>query len=175
MLPLVAVVALRNWTNQGMTTLLPLHLGQAGGWLVGTRQVSLMLLAGALGAIAGGYLARRFGTRRVTVLSLAASSPFFALLIATGEAWAWPLMAAGGGLLMASFALTVLLAQEMLPSHRAYAAGLSFGLGSGLAGLGLGFTGWLAELLGIAATIAMLAVLPLVAALLALRLPADDC
>lgn len=133
-----------------------------------------MLLGGTVGSILGGYLALRFGSRRVIAGSLAASSVCFVTLVAAGEgSWTVAVATLGGGLLLMSFALAVVVAQEMLPDHRAYAAGLTFGLGSGLSSFGLGLTGWLAEAerLGVPTMVVFLTLLPLVGAGIMLAAP----
>ncbi|MCC7104824.1 MAG: MFS transporter [Chloroflexi bacterium] len=173
MVPLLLAIAFRNWTTMGMTALLPLYLGQAGsGWVLGARQVSYMLLGGTVGSVVGGYLAQRFGARRLMAVSLAISSLFLILLVKVGNSpWTGVLTTVGGSLLMMSFALSVVVAQDQLPSHRAYAAGLSFGLGSGLSSLGFGLSGWLAEHLGVAPVVYGLTMLPLLGALVMFGVP----
>jgi FSR family fosmidomycin resistance protein-like MFS transporter len=173
MVPLLLAIAFRNWTSMGMTALLPLYLDQTGGgWVLGARQVSYMLLGGTVGSVIGGYLAHRFGARRLMGTSLAISSPFFLLLVMLGNSpWTGVLTTLGGSLLLMSFALSVVVAQDQLPSHRAYAAGLGFGLGSGLSSLGLGLSGWLAEHLGVAPVVYGLTLLPLLGALMMVAVP----
>src|SRR5207244_2779983 len=72
-----AVVS-RSAVSYGFMTFLPLQLArgghpiQTGGWVV-----SLYLLAGALGAVVGGWLADRWGGRRVVLLSFIAATPLY--------------------------------------------------------------------------------------------------
>jgi len=66
--------------------------------------------------------------------------------------------------------VTVVFAQELLPRHIAIASGLTLGLAFGAGGLGVGVSGFLADLLGLRASVWSLVLLPGLAGILALRL-----
>ena len=68
---------------------------------------------------------------------------------------------------MASFSVTVVLAQELLPRHLGLASGLILGLGFGTGGLGSALSGYLADVFGLTQTVWILAFVPIFCALLA--------
>ncbi len=71
---------------------------------------------------------------------------------------------------MASFSVTVVVAQEIISKNAAMAAGLMLGFGVGIGGLGVGIVGIFAEHWGGAQVIELLVWLPLIAGLLGLNL-----
>jgi FSR family fosmidomycin resistance protein-like MFS transporter len=82
----------------------------------------------------------------------------------------WILLAIAGMALLASNSVTVVFAQELLPQHIGLASGLTLGLAFGAGGLGVGVSGFMADLLGLHASIWSLVLLPGLAGLLALTL-----
>lgn len=168
---LVLVVATRHLTYFGMVSFLPLYLQQQGVPLVNvSRLIFLMLFAGALGGLAGGYLSDLLGRKPVIVGSLLLTSPFFYLFLNTAGILSQVLLALAGAFLMASFSVTVVVAQEMLNKNSAVASGLMMGFAIGAGGLGVGLVGLLAEHWGLGLAIQMLFLLPLPAGLMALSL-----
>src|SRR5439155_1753107 len=68
---LVAVSATRSWASSLVTSFLPLYAVARGADLItSSRLLTSFLLAGAIGGLAGGWLAARFGRDRVIVASL---------------------------------------------------------------------------------------------------------
>jgi FSR family fosmidomycin resistance protein-like MFS transporter len=72
----------------------------------------------------------------------------------------WLLAAASGAALLASFSVTIVLAQELLPRNLGLASGLILGLGFGMGGLGAAVTGWIADMIGLYKTVWILALVP---------------
>ena len=70
-------------------------------------------------------------------------------------------------MLMASFSVTVVYTQELLPQHLGLASGLSLGLAFGAGGLGVALSGFLADLIGLAMSIWVLVLIPGLAGVLA--------
>jgi FSR family fosmidomycin resistance protein-like MFS transporter len=81
--------------------------------------------------------------------------------------WIWLLAAASGAALLASFAVTIVVAQELMPQFVGLASGLILGLGFGTGGLGTAFSGFLADTLGLYQVMWILALAPVLGALLA--------
>jgi FSR family fosmidomycin resistance protein-like MFS transporter len=73
----------------------------------------------------------------------------------------WLLAAASGAALLASFSVTIVLAQELLPNNLGLASGLILGLGFGTGGLGTALSGYLADHIGLYQTFWVLALAPL--------------
>lgn len=170
---IMLVVAFRSMAYFGLVSFLPLYLQRENVSLVaGSRIIFLMLFSGALGGLAGGYLSDRIGRKPVIVGSLLAASPLFYLFLNTGGPIKYILLALAGGCLLASFSVTVVVAQEVINKNAAMASGLTLGFGIGIGGLGVGLVGLLAERYGLAYTVQMLIWLPLLAGLFGLTIKA---
>jgi FSR family fosmidomycin resistance protein-like MFS transporter len=132
------------------------------------RALFVFLFFGALGGMLGGHLSDRVGRQQVIVASLLGfPSLMAAALLLQGPA-RWVFLAAAGMALMASFSVTVVFAQELLPRHLGLASGLTLGLAFGTGGLGVGVSGLMADLYGLHASVWMLVFLPGLGGLLAL-------
>ncbi|HBV98660.1 MAG TPA: MFS transporter [Desulfotomaculum sp.] len=167
----VSVVAFRSLAYFGLVTFLPLYLqSQNVSLLTGSRLLFLMLFAGAVGGLAGGFISDLWGRKVVIVVSLLAASPLFYLFLGTGGPLSYLLLGLAGACLLASFSVTIVVAQEVITKNAAMASGLMLGFGIGVGGLGVGLVGLLAERMGIVYAIHLLIWLPLVAGLLGLTI-----
>jgi FSR family fosmidomycin resistance protein-like MFS transporter len=165
----VLVVACRSLAYFGLVSFLPLYLRQKNiSLLAGSHLLFVMLFAGAIGGLAGGYLSDTFGRKTVIVLSLIAASLLFYFFLGTEGLWGYVILALAGACLLASFSVTIVVAQEIISSNAAMAAGLMLGFGIGIGGLGVGLVGLLAEHKGLTYAIHFLVWLPLFAGLFAL-------
>ncbi|MBP2643248.1 MAG: major facilitator superfamily 1 [Firmicutes bacterium] len=99
--------------------------------------------------------------------------PLFYLFITTSGLLSYVWLALAGAALLASFSVTVVVAQEIISKNAAMASGLMLGFGVGIGGLGVGLFGIIAEQMGIAYTIHILIWLPLFAGVFALLLKKD--
>jgi FSR family fosmidomycin resistance protein-like MFS transporter len=158
----VIVVAFRSLAYFGLIAFLPLYLQTRNvSLLTGSRLLFVMLFAGAMGGIVGGYLSDRIGRKAVIVGSLVIASPLFYLFLNTNGLLSYVLLALSGAALLASFSVTVVVAQEIISMNAAMASGLMLGFGIGIGGLGVGLVGIIAEYMGIAYAINLLVWLPL--------------
>jgi MFS transporter, FSR family, fosmidomycin resistance protein len=168
---IMAVVSCRSLAYFGLVAFLPLYLRERNiSLLAGSRFLFIMLFAGAMGGLAGGYLSDIFGRKRVIVFSLLAASPLFYLFLETDGLWGYVVMALAGASLLASFSVTTVAAQEIISANAAMASGLMLGFSIGIGGLGVGLVGLIAEHHGIVYAIHLLIWTPLIAGLLALGL-----
>ncbi|MBC7104511.1 MAG: MFS transporter [Firmicutes bacterium] len=171
---IVLVVVIRSLAFFGLVAFLPLyfHLGpDPHSALAGSRLLFLMLFAGAMGGLVGGYLSDLVGRRAVIVGSLAAATPTLRLFLHLDGLPAALCLALGGAFLLASFSVTIVAAQEALGrAKEATAAGLMLGFGIGVGGMGVGLLGVPAERLGVPWVVDFLTWLPLAAAVLGLFL-----
>lgn len=168
---IVLVVSLRSLAYFGLIAFLPLFLQARGVSLLHSgRLLFLMLFAGAAGGMLGGSLSDRVGRKAVTVVSLALSTPLFLLFRTTEGPLAVILLCLAGAALLASFSVTVALAQELISRNAAIASGLTLGFGIGVGGLGVGLVGMYIERAGVEAAITLLAWCPLAAGVLGLLL-----
>jgi FSR family fosmidomycin resistance protein-like MFS transporter len=171
---LIGVVTVRSWTQLGLVTYVPFLyvdlLGQDPG-VVGLL-LFLFLGAGAVGTLAGGPIADRWGARRYIVASLLLSTPLIAVFLWRPAGWlAAAALAAAGFVLVSSFSITVALGQAYLPRNLGMAAGLIVGLAIGTGGIGVTILGWVADHWGLYAALHLVAFLPLAGLAIALCLP----
>ncbi|MBF0495273.1 MAG: MFS transporter [Deltaproteobacteria bacterium] len=167
----VLVVACRSLTYFGLVSFFPLYLQQKNVSLItGSRLLFVMLFAGAMGGMVGGHLSDRFGRKAVIVFSLISAGPLFYLFLGTSGFLSYVLLALAGACLLASFSVTIVIAQEIIAKNAAMAAGLMLGFGIGIGGLGVGLVGLLAEHLGLDYAIHLLIWMPILAGLGGLRL-----
>src|SRR5439155_22124 len=92
-----------------------------GSIVAGGAAVFLFGGIGTIGGVVGGMLSDRVGRRRMVALSLVLGTPLLLGFIHTQGAWAYALLAGGGVALYLSAAVTIVMAQELLP-HRASVA-----------------------------------------------------
>lgn len=167
----VLVVACRSLAYFGLVSFLPLYLQHENiSLLTGSRLLFLMLFSGAVGGLVGGYLSDLFGRKAVIVGSLVAASPLFYLYLGSSGLLSYLLLALAGASLLASFSVTIVVAQEVISKNAAMAAGLMLGFGIGIGGLGVGLVGLLAEHMGIVYAVHLLIWLPLFAGLFGLSI-----
>ncbi|MGC7846965.1 MFS transporter [Desulforudis sp. 1088] len=171
----VVVVASRSMTYFGLVSFLPLYLQHGSiSLLTGSRLLFLMLFSGAVGGLVGGYLSDLFGGKAVIVGSLIAASPLFYLFLNTSGPLSYLLLALAGACLLASFSVTIVVAQEVISKNAAMVSGLMLGFGLGIGGLGVSLVGLLAEHMGIVYAVHSLIWLPLLAGIVGLSIKARN-
>jgi FSR family fosmidomycin resistance protein-like MFS transporter len=155
------VVTLRSWAYLSSITYLPLFMQEQGHPLTtGSLVLTVFLAGGAAAGLYGGHLSDRVGRRRVIIVSLLLYPVFMSLMILSSGPVLWFLAAASGAALLASFSVTIVLAQEILPRNLGLASGLILGLGFGMGGLGAAVSGWIADMIGLYKTVWILALVP---------------
>jgi MFS transporter, FSR family, fosmidomycin resistance protein len=171
---LIGVVTVRSWTQLGLVTYVPfLYVDLLGKdpRLVGPL-LFLFLGAGAVGTLAGGPIADRWGSRVYIVGSLLLSTPLIAIFLWRPGGWlAAAALAATGFVLVSSFSITVALGQAYLPRRLGMAAGLIVGLAIGTGGIGVTILGWVADHWGLYTALHLIAALPVAGLAVALCLP----
>lgn len=162
------IVMFRAWVYMTFLTYLPIFLQGQG---IELKRAGFMLTAflagGAAAGLYGGHLSDRIGRKRVIIGSTIIFPVFASLMILSSEPWIWLFAAASGAALLASFSVTVVLAQELMPQYLGLASGLILGLGFGTGGLGVALSGWIADGIGLYRTIWIMALVPVVCSLLA--------
>jgi len=171
LLKIVLIVSSRSVTYFGFIAFLPLYLQERGITLMhSSRLLFLMLFTGAMGGVLGGHLSDKFGRKVVIVVSLLLAAPLCHLAIQADGAARDVLLGLAGISLMASFSVTVVLAQEVISKNAAMASGLTLGFGIGIGGLGVGAVGQIIESHGLGFAMHLLAWFPVVAGLLGVSL-----
>lgn len=131
------------------------------------------LFMGAVGTFFGGPLADRFGKKNIILLSLLAPAPLTIALPHAGPALALVLLGLIGFLLMSSFSVTVVYAQELIPGKIGTMSGLIVGLAFGMGAIGAVAFGSLIDWVGLTTTMISISLLPLLG-LLTFFLPSDE-
>lgn len=147
----IVVCSLRAMAYIGLITYLPtlLILGDASvSTLTASAIVTIMLLAGVVGQMAGGSLSDKFGRKEMLFVGFILAVPSYILIFTTTGF----LMFAGIMLFsfFASFCYvtSVTMSQELLPGHVGFASGMIQGLCLGLGGIGAAAVGYIADVIG---------------------------
>lgn len=165
-------VVCRSAVSYGFMTFLPLHL-HARGWSVaqGGAVLTAYLVAGALGGFLGGWLAERWGGRRVVLRSFVLAAPLYFAFLLLPDGPGLACLVAGAFFLQASLPVNVVMGQELSPAHASTISSLLMGAAWGLGALLIGPVGALADARGLQAALLTLALLLAVGALCAFLLP----
>jgi len=169
---LVIVIVLRSVAYTGLITILPSYfkISKHLSIITSGNLVSLMLIAGVAGGIAGGWVSDRVGRRAVIVMSLLLSTlAFFGFYFTVGRV-SYILLALAGALLMGSFSVTVVAAQEIIPQSKGLASGITMGFSIGLGGLAVTLVGWFADTYGLDGAVKLLFAIPALAGIIGLFL-----
>ncbi|HOD99426.1 MAG TPA: MFS transporter [Kiritimatiellia bacterium] len=170
---LVLLIIMRTWTHFGIVTFLPQyyihHLDYSKEHAAALT--SLFLFAGAWGTLAGGPAADRWGLKPLIVASLVVMIPLLYLFPRTSGVPGLIVIALAGFALIATFATTVVLGQELLPNNVGLASGLTLGFGVGTGGIGATLLGAVADRWGLPMIFNWMIGFTLVGLLLALMLP----
>lgn len=171
---LMLLIFARSWYVSGMTNYYAFYTIDSYGFSIESSQIYLFafLVAGAVGTFFGGPLADRFGKKNVIFFSLVGAAPLSILIPFVSPALAIFLLIATGFILMSSFSVTVVYAQELVPGKIGLMSGLTVGLAFGMGAIGSIVLGYLADKIGLPLTIILTGFLPLIG-ILTLLLPND--
>ena len=170
---LMALIVLRSTTMGGLQTFMPLYfhnngaLSREGAALL----VTILLISGVLGTLLGGTLAERFGRKTLLLGSMAvAVVGLYAFLHGSGFLRTAALCVSGVSI-NSAWPVLVVMIQEAMPGQIGLASGLSLGTAYGATGLGVAALGQLADAQGLALTMNVITLLPILVLLLTLFLP----
>ena len=171
---LTGLVVIRSVLYFGVSSLVALYVIDRFGvrTSAGSAALATFLAVGAVGTLAGGWLADRWGRVPAIRLGYALAVPGLVLLVAA-PSWPWALVAAvvlGVGLYL-PFSVQTTVGQELLPNRVGTASGVTLGLAVSAGGAVTPLFGVLADAHGLSWSVAALLPLPLLALLVSLRLP----
>jgi MFS transporter, FSR family, fosmidomycin resistance protein len=164
----------RSWYISGMTNFYAFYAIDKYSFSIKMSQMFLFafLVAGAAGTFFGGPLSDKFGKKTIILLSMLGAAPISILIPHVPPAAAFILLTLSGFILMSSFSVTVVYAQELVPGKIGTMAGLTVGLAFGMGALGSIAIGYLADMIGLTKTIILMGFLPLLG-ILTIFLPSD--
>jgi FSR family fosmidomycin resistance protein-like MFS transporter len=144
---LVALTFSKHFYLVSITSFFTFYLIHTFGLSVKDAQLHLFifLFAVAAGTVIGGPIGDRIGARRVIWWSILGVLPFTLALPYADLFWTGVLSAMIGVILASAFPAILVYAQGLIPGRVGMVAGLFFGLAFGIAGIGAGVLGWLAD------------------------------
>jgi FSR family fosmidomycin resistance protein-like MFS transporter len=172
LLLVMSIVMLRSWVFSSAVAFVPLwfdDLGYSSGFY--SVLTTAILATGAAGTLLGGILADRHGQRRILFISLFGCVPML-LLFAAFPGWQsllfGPLFAFLADM---SIAVTLVMAQRVLPGRIGMASGFILGMGFVTGGIGVPITGLLADRYGNGEALMISSVLIVAAGILVAFIP----
>jgi FSR family fosmidomycin resistance protein-like MFS transporter len=170
---LFVLVFIRSIVHITYAQFIPLYLHLERGYAVSTADytLSLYVVFGALGGLAGGHLADRFGGPLIIAVSMIGSVPFLALFF-LAHGWLSVVgLLAGGLILLFTLPVNLLMAQDLVPSQAGTVSALLMGFAWGMAGVVfIPLVGWAADRFTLHHTLMALAAFPVAGFFLSLRL-----
>ncbi len=172
---LTFVIFFRSWTSASVSTYVPQVFKMFGYSNTEAGAVlSAVLFPLALGGLVGGTLSDRIGRRRVLIVSTALSGPALWMLLQNTGSMAFVWAAVVGVTIGASFPVTLVMAQSLVPRGLGLMSGVVMGFTFIAGAMGTGISGFVADQIGLLPTMNLNAVLPIIAAGLAFFLPDDS-
>lgn len=143
---LFAASTLRAWAVFTAIAFFPPLLVSRGFDLFSANLLmTLMLFAGVAGQIGGGIIADEYGKKEFTIVGLICSVPFLFLFLGSTGMVAYLALVFFGFFLWSSFAVTVAMSHEIMPSRVGMASGLMLGVAIGAGGIGVAINGMIAD------------------------------
>ncbi len=171
---LVSVVVMRSWTQMGLLSYIPFYYINylKGDPVYAGQLVSVFLLGGAVGTLAGAPLADKWGYRFFIGLSMGVAALTFPLIFVFQN---FPLLLSItlfwlGMVLVSTFSVTVVMSQKLLPRSLGIASGLTTGFAIGAGGIGVTLLGVVADRYGVPFALKSIFVFPVAGFLLALTM-----
>lgn len=172
---LVSFSSLRALMIFGVITYLPVLWHQQGHSLVESSSlITVLLVVGVAGNLAGGHLSDRFGRKRVIFVSIVLTTLLMALFMSlAGGAVQWLVLSLLGICLFATLPIGTLIGQDIFPENRSLGSGIALGLSNGLAAIALILMDVIATRSGLESVLWTLVGVGCAASLASLLLPRD--
>lgn len=172
----ITAVIMRSWTHFGLMAYIPFYYidYEKGDPLYAGTLVTVFLLGGAVGTLAGSPLADRWGYKRYLIASLVVTSLLLPLTLMVHGPLLFVTLGIIGMVLISTFTVTMVMAQNLLPNNMGIASGLMAGFAIGTGGIGVTFLGIVADHFGVPAAMKAIMVLPVIGVVVSLfiRYPA---
>jgi MFS transporter, FSR family, fosmidomycin resistance protein len=173
---LILIVTMRSWIQMGLVTFIPFYYINylKGDPLLAGKMVTTFLVSGTIGTLVGAPLADRWGHKNFLTLTMFLMIPLLILFLQVQGWGTFVVLALSGFVLIASFSVTVVMAQDLLPGRLGMASGLMVGFAIGTGGLGVTLLGLVADYWGVPAALQAMTIMPLIGLLLCWILPASS-
>jgi FSR family fosmidomycin resistance protein-like MFS transporter len=171
---LILVVTMRSWIQMGLVSFIPFYFINylKGDPLLAGKMVTTFLVSGTVGTLLGAPLADRWGHKRFLNFTWMIMIPLMILFLQVQGWGTFVVLACSGIVLISSFSVTVVMAQDLLPGRLGLASGLMVGFAIGTGGLGVTLLGIVADTWGVPAALSAMVFMPPLGLLLSLFLPA---
>lgn len=169
---ILAVIVMRTWTHIGLVTYIPFYYINylKGDPVFAGKLVSLLLIGGAFGTLAGAPLADRWGHRFWLRISMLGCALLFPFILWTDGIALFIVITLFGTILISTFSVTVVMGQNLFPHNLGMTSGLTVGFAIGAGGIGVTLLGVLADNFGVPFAMKCIGILPVMGFLLTLAL-----
>jgi MFS transporter, FSR family, fosmidomycin resistance protein len=169
---IICVIIMRTWTQLGLMTYIPFYYINflKGDPVFAGKIVSMFLLGGVFGTLAGSPLADRWGHRFWLRSSMLASAALFPFIFYFQDLMLMVTVTLLGMVLISTFSVTVVMGQNLLPGNLGVASGLLVGFAIGAGGIGVTLLGVIADHFGVPFALKCIGALPFAGFLISLML-----
>ena len=141
----------------------------------GSIALSILIVVGAVGTLFAGKLSSKIGNKKLIIIGYSCLLPLLILFLNIKN----PILATItliplGFFLYMPYSPMIALGQKYLPNHLGLASGITLGLGVTMGGLVSPILGYVSDTHGIHAAISCLIVMPIIAVILARKLPVGE-
>jgi MFS transporter, FSR family, fosmidomycin resistance protein len=159
---LVSAVVMRAWTQFGLMSYVPFYYIDylKDDPLYAGQLLTAFLVCGVIGTLVGGQIADRLGHKKTLVLSMAFSSVILPFIFVAEGFVLVVVFSLLGFFLVSSFAVTMVIAQKLLPNNVGMASGLTAGFAIGTGGAGVTVLGVIADFYGVPAAMECIMIFP---------------
>jgi MFS transporter, FSR family, fosmidomycin resistance protein len=163
MILLIFLIFVLSWYIAGISTYNQFYLIEQYKLSLKQAQlfIFLFLVAGAIGTFCGGPLADRFCMKRIIYFSMLGSAPLALLLPYVSATWAYAILLLNGFILLSSFSVTVVYAQQLFPGKIGTVSGLTVGFAFGMGAVGSVGQGKMIDVMGLSHVMQWIGFLPL--------------
>lgn len=138
----------------------------------GSMALSTLIVTGAIGTLFAGKLADKIGNKKIIILGYSCLLPLLLLFLnMKNPTMLTVILIPMGFALYAPYSPMVALGQKYLPNHVGLASGVTMGLGVTMGGIVSPLLGLVSDHYGIHAALSCLVIMPVIAILLARKLP----
>ena len=169
---IICVIIMRTWTQMGLMTYIPFYTINflKEDPVVAGKIVSMLLVGGVFGTLAGAPLADRWGHRFWLRLSMLGSAVLFPFIFYFQGFMLLATVTLLGMILISTFSVTVVMGQNLLPGNLGVASGLLVGFAIGAGGIGVTLLGVIADHFGVPFALKCIGILPVAGFLISLTL-----